>query len=178
MQKIAHALLVCFVVLGLASCSNGDYQADPASNGNGAVNPVTPLASSEFTWSGTEPMSCDINGKRWVADSVSFYLDDSGANLLYGFQFGKTPRFGFYLKDVWSGNDYPMEWKNYNRYAVYTDSLGYIDGTFYSYLSNSGGLKIVQNDSAVIKGLFYFKGISPNGKIVNISNGYFKIDKL
>ncbi len=70
-----------------------------------------------------------------------------------------------------------MEWEDYNRYSQYTDSLGYLDGTYYSYLSNSGGLKITQNDTAVIKGQFYFKGISPNGKIVNISNGYFNINK-
>jgi hypothetical protein len=45
-------------------------------------------------------------------------------------------------------------------------------------LGNSGGLYIVENDSARIKGLFYFQGVNPVGGIVNISNGYFNISKM
>jgi hypothetical protein len=177
MKNFLNTVLLCGLICGIVSCSNGDYEASPDSNANGAVNPVTPLTQSEFTWSGTDPMSADINGSRWVADSVSFNLDTSGGNIIVGAKYNSTPFLRFYLKDVWTNNLYDMEWENYNRFAQYIDSIGYIDGTYSSYLSNSGGITILQNDTAVIKGLFYFKGISPNGKIVNISNGYFKIDK-
>ncbi len=177
MKKIFYTFLVGAITLSLASCSNGDYQADPASNANGAVNPVTPLADDEFNWKGEDPVSCDVNGTHWKADYASFVLDTSGANLIQAGKNGVIGRLSFYLKDVWKGNTYPMEWKDYNRYAAYYDSVDKTFTGFFSYLSNSGGLKIIQNDSAVIKGYFYFKGISPEGKIINVSNGWFNINK-
>ncbi|MCF8450310.1 MAG: hypothetical protein K9G49_10620 [Taibaiella sp.] len=181
MKKIFHTVLCCLVILGLNACSNGDYNADPASNANGAVNPITPLTPTQFTWTGDEPMSADINGNRWKADNATWALDTNGANIVLGTKDNSPIRLSFYLSDVWGdvngGNTYSMEWKDYDRFGLYTDSMSIIEGGFYSYLSNSGGIKILRNDSVVFQGLFYFKGVSPTGKVVNISNGYFKIDK-
>ncbi|GAA4467366.1 hypothetical protein GCM10023093_23140 [Nemorincola caseinilytica] len=160
----------------MASCSNGDYQTDPKSPANGAVNPVTPLDGSEFNWSGSEPLSMDINGSKWVADDVYFYLDTSGSNVLIASKVNSSVRLMLYLRDVWAGNVYSMEWQNYGRRAEFSDST-YIGEIFTSDRSNSGGLRISRNDTAVIEGKFYFKGISQNSKVVNIRNGYFKINK-
>jgi hypothetical protein len=89
-----------------------------------------------------------------------------------------TASLRFYLKDVWTGNLYSMEWEDYNRNCMLGDSVGGFYKTYYSFLSNSGGIKITRNDSAAIKGQFYFKGVSADGKVANISKGYFNIDKL
>ncbi len=178
MKKLFYGLLFCTAVYGLSSCSNGDYQASPSSNANAAVNPITPLTEDEFSWSGDEPLSADINGSRWVADYASFALDSSGGNVIIGYKEGSRYIMRFYLKDVWTNNLYSMEWKDYNRFAYVTDSETlFTDGAYFSYLSNSGGVSIIQNDSAVIKGKFYFKGVSANGNVMTINNGYFKIDK-
>lgn len=177
MKKILHALLLSSIVCGIISCSNGDYNADPSSNANAAVNPITPLTDQEFTWSGEEPMSADINGSHWTADHAYFSLDTSGANVIIGIKDNSPIQLRFYLQDVWKGNVYDMEWHNYKRYAIYTDSTSVLFGPYYSYLSNSGGLQILQNDTAVIKGMFYFKGVTANGKTVTVNKGFFKIDK-
>jgi len=177
MKKVIYATLFCALSLGVVSCSNGDYQADPASNANGAVNPQTPLTSEEFTWGGEEIMAADINGSRWVADSVYFALDTSGGNVIIGTKFNSASTLRFYLKDVWAGNLYSMEWEDYNRSCTYADSVGIEYKMYYSYLSNSGGIKINANDTDVIKSQFYFKGVSADGKVANISNGYFNIVK-
>lgn len=177
MKKIIVGLFA-LSALTFASCSNGDYQADPASPANGAVNPKTPLGDDEFTWNGSEPISMKINGTPWTADQASFYLDTSGSNVITGTKDGKAGVIAMYLRDVWKGNSYPMEWKNYSRRAAWGDSVGNNEWVIYtSDRSNSGGIRIIRNDSAVIEGKFYFKGVSINEEVVNISEGYFKINK-
>ena len=86
MKKKLYSLLAGLFVIGIVSCNNGDYIADPQSNGNGAVNPVTPLTSKEFTWGNNDVLSADINGSNWKADSVTFGLDTSGANVIMGYK--------------------------------------------------------------------------------------------
>ena len=178
MRKLVYSLVFCSAVLGLVSCSNGDYQASPTSNANNAVNPITPLEPDEYSWSGDEPMSADINGARWVADYATFGLDSSGGNVLVGYKDGSPFLLRFYLKDVWTGNTYSMEWEDYDRFAYITDSATlFTDGAYFSYLSNSGGVHILRNDSAMIQGKFYYKGVSATGKTITVNNGYFEIEK-
>lgn len=176
MKKLLYGTLVCAILGSLASCSNGDYKASPTSPANGAVNPITPLGGDQFTWSGNEPLSMDINGVHWVADDVYFYLDTSGSNVLLASKAGSSVDLRLYLRDVWAGNTYSMEWKEYSRRAQYMDSA-HVGEVFSSDRSNSGGLKITVNDTIAIEGRFYFKGVSQNGQVVNISNGYFKLNK-
>lgn len=174
MKKIIYALAVAGISV-LASCSNGDYKASPDNNANGSVNPVSPLTSSEYTWNGQDPVSADINGAHWQADVAYFSLDSTWANILVASKGSQIMYFR--LADVWGGNIYDLGYKVPNRYIVWTDS---VDGTytaFASNLGNSAGLKVNQNDSAVIKGQFYAKAVSTSGKVVNISNGYFKLNK-
>jgi len=180
MKKIVYSLVLgAFVVAGLASCNNGDYINDSTSNANGAVNPVTPLKSSEFTWGNPdEKLSADINGAHWSADYVDFSLDSTGANVITGYKNNSSVIVQLYLRDVWGpDNVYSMEWENMSRHGMYMDSKNFTDGAYYSYLSNSGGLKMTYNDTNAIKGLFYFKAISNNGKIVNLANGIINVVK-
>ncbi len=179
MKNIRYAILFCAFVVGLVSCNNGDYIADPASNGNGAVNPITPLTSSQFTWFNPNvELSAKINGAYWEADYVTFGIDTAGSNVIVGYKNSDPVTVSLYLRDVWGpDNVYPMEWENYSRYGVYLNGLSSVDGGYFSYLSNSGGLKITANDTDVIKGMFYFKGVSANGKVVNLSDGVINIIK-
>jgi hypothetical protein len=192
MNKLfSSVLLFAGVCTALYSCSNGEYSANPSSNANGSINPLTPLTSSQFTWGGTDPMSANINGSYWVADTAGFALDSLFANELVGYNAGKGSSLAFYLSDVWGGNLYNMGYHKYNLYGVYVDFTDSTSGNvfsnkasvtssphnYYSYIGNSGEVKITENDSAYIKGLFYFQGVNSKGQIVNVTNGYFKIAK-
>ncbi len=158
-----------------AACS-GDYTANPDSNANGVVNPLTPLTSSQFTWTGTDPMSATINGAGWVAGGSSWAIDTSGGNRLIGY-LGSTVMY-LYLKEVYAGNVYAMNYNGFNQSCTLADSVGGAYYTYYSFLGNSGEVKIIENDSAYIKGLFYCKGVTPSGQVVAINNGYFNIRKF
>lgn len=177
MKKVFYSLLCAGSLLGFAACSNGDYNANPDSVENGAVNPITPLTSDEYNWGGTDPMSAEINGAGWVADNASFTLDGSGSNVLVGTKDGSAKVMRLSLKDVWSGNLYDMGWKNTDRYGLLTDTVNNVFTPYYSYLGNSGGIKIIYNDTDAIKGMFYFKGVTLDGQVVTVNKGYFNIIK-
>ncbi len=162
-------------VCSFSACSNGDYSANPSSNVSTAVNPLKPLTSSEFTWTGDEPLSADINGTHWKADVATWSIDDSGSNFIVATGGGRMMYFK--LADVWTGNVYDMQYKNTKRFSYYADSGTSASGYYLSNLDNSGEINIIENDSLVIKGKFYYKGYNGAGKEVNITNGYFKIQK-
>ena len=165
-------IFYCFLlVTGLSvftACSNGDYIANPGTNANASVNPLHPLTASDFTWSGTNPMSGNFNGVPWVASSAA-YAFDSNMNVLRGY-IGNN-QLVLYLTGAWRGNLYNMGYHQYNYSGIWTDSTG----SYESVLGNSGGLFMLQNDSLGIKGLFYFQGIDTKGDVINITNGYFNI---
>lgn len=180
MKKILYSVLLAAISCVAVSCSNGDYQANPDSNANNAVNPITPLTASEFTWGSDDdaPFSADINGVHWKADNAYWGIDSSFANLIFASKDNSAKIFNLYLKDVWKDNLYDMEWANYNRFATFGDSVNGDFPIYRSQLSNSGGVLILQNDSLKFKGKFYFKGVTTDGKIVNITNGYFDLKKF
>jgi hypothetical protein len=178
MKKTLLGLLACSILM-FASCANGDYLAAPDSPANGAVNPKTPLETDEFGWSGGgEPVSMKVNGSNWKADDATFVLDTTGANVITAFKGTGGQVLRLYLRDVWKNNVYPMEWQTYSRTATWGDTVNKQWVIYTSDRSNSGGVKILQNDSAVIEGKFYFKGVSINEEVVNISDGYFKVRKF
>jgi hypothetical protein len=166
MRKSFYSLLLLAGICAFSACSNGDYSANPSSNVNGAVNPLNPLKASEFTWAGEEPLS---------ADEAHWGLDTSGANIIIATKGNKMMYFR--LTDVWTGNLYDMQYHNYKRFSYYTDSSSYGLGYYQSNLDNSGEINIIENDTAVIIGKFYYKGANILGQEVSIKNGYFKISK-
>ena len=179
MKRIFHTLALAVAIAGtLASCNNGDYVADPTSNANPGVNPVTPLTESEFTWGNqTEQLAADINGTRWVADHVSFFLDSTGANVVTGYKDESDIVLQLYMRDVWTGNLYEMEWNNLGRYGTVINSIPTNASVYYSYLGNSGGVKISQNDSAFLRGTFYFKGVDRENNVTSVLKGVMNIEK-
>lgn len=170
--------LIGFSLIALslfASCSNGDYQASPTSNANNSINPLNQLKAEDFTWSGTDPVSLDINGAHWVADFAIWGIDTLG-DYIYASK-GKNTLF-ISMNDSWPGNLYTLANKNGKRWGYWTDSTNTGYQVYFSDLGNSGQLYMKNNDTAYIKGLFHFKGVSKyENKVVNITNGYFKIHK-
>ena len=81
------------------------------------------------------------------------------------------------LQNVWGGSVYNMGYKQYDKYALWTDSLGYSAGYYQSVLGNSGELYMTANDSVNFCGKFYFQAIDGAGHIDNITNGDFKLTK-
>lgn len=179
MKRIFHTLALAAAIAGtLASCNNGDYVADPQSNANPGVNPVTPLTESEFTWGNqTEKLAADINGTRWVADYVTFFLDSTGANVVTGYKDKSDITLQLYMRDVWGGNLYEMEWDNMKRFGTVIKSIPLDASVYYSYLGNSGGLKITQNDSAWIRGTFYFKAVDAKKNVTSVLKGVMNVEK-
>ena len=174
MKKILYAFLFTGICAWTA-CSNGDYQANPSSPGNGGIAPVNPLTSTQFSWSGTAPFSANIDGAGFVADNAYYTHDSTWANQIYASK-GST-QFYFYLSDVWKDNLYNLGYHQYTRYCQVSDSVSGLYETYYSFNGNSGGLWMLENDSAYFAGQFYFKGITDKGKVINITNGYFKLAK-
>ena len=174
MKSIVYSILLLTGLSLLGACSNGDYVANPASNVNGGINPLHPLTSGDFTWSGTNPMSASIDGSSWVATSAT-YSFNSGTNTITGINGNKA--LVLILKDIYKNNLYGMGYKQYTTWAYWTDSLGNPD-YYQSGAGNSGEVWITESDSAYVKGEFYFQAINNEGAIVNVLNGYFYVPKM
>jgi len=170
MKNIVYYLFLFISLSFFVACSNGDYIANPSSNINGSVNPLHPLAATDFTWTGTDPLSANIDGAPFVATWATFSFD-SGVNVIAGIKGNKV--IYLYLTNTWAANLYNMGYHQYNSSGYYGDSTN----VYWSYYGNSGGLYVLQNDTFRIKGLFYFQGINAKGEVINVSNGYFNVPK-
>ncbi len=170
-------LLFAGICCAFVACNKGAYNANTVDNSNLAVNPLSPLTADQFDWAagGKDPVSANINGVPWTASAGSWALDTSGGNIIIG-TFG-AKRMYLYLNQVYEGNVYPMSYKQYAQNAVWSDSVGVVYNSYYSYFGNSGEVYISHNDSASITGLFYFKGVTTSGEVVAITNGYFHLLK-
>jgi hypothetical protein len=180
MKKLLYSILFCAGITGLlASCGGKDYLANPSSNANASVNPLNPLTSSQFTWTGTAPLTVYVNGAPWTADTAIYsFIDSSGTNYILGWK-GKQ-YLALYLTQVYGGgNIYNMQLKTYNTIGVWydLDSISSINSEFTSLLGNSGEIKVIENDSAKMVAQFYFQGVNGYGGVYNFSNGYLSINK-
>jgi hypothetical protein len=172
-SKLCGFFLIALCIF--SSCSNGDYLASPTSNANNSINPLNQLKAEDFNWKGTDPVSLDINGTRWVATWAAWGLDSNG-DYIMATGGGKTLFMS--ISDSWPNNLYTLANLNLKRWAYWIDSTNNTYQLYFSDLGNSGQLFMNRNDSAVIKGLFHFKGVAKyENKVINITNGYFNIQK-
>jgi Family of unknown function (DUF6252) len=179
MKKVIYSLLLVLGVAGMmASCSNGDYSASPTSNGNSSINPLNPLKANQFTWSGTKPLSVNVNGNLWVADTALFYYNDSSRTaVIEGWT--KYKFFEMYINGANVGQVAKMGYNNYSVLGIWwDDSARTLANAYSSALGNSGELLLTLNDSVQIGGQFYFQGINPSGNVYNFTDGYFLINKF
>ncbi len=175
MKRILYCALLFTGLSIFSACSNGDYIANPAAAANNSINPLDPLKKTDFTWTGTDPVSAEINGNQWVAETAT-YVFDSGRHYILAMKGNSALVFN--LTDVWRDNLYNMGYGQFNTNVVYMDSFGgSVNDYFASYQGNSGGLYMLQNDTIAIKGLFYFQGLNAAGGVRNVIHGYFNIAK-
>jgi len=178
MKNVFYSILLfAGICCAFFACSKGAYNADTSSGVNNIVSPLTPLDSAGFTWlnTGSSPMSADINGVHWVAGYGTWALDTVGGNKIYGVLGGKV--MYLYLNQVYQGNIYPMAFHDSLQSAIWSDSLNGGYNSYYSKYGNSGEVQILVNNATTIEGLFYFKGITTEGQVVAVTNGYFKLPK-
>lgn len=184
MKKVLFSIVAVVASCTFFACSNGDYLANPTTAANNSVNPLNVLDSAGFNWSGTDAVSCNIDGNYFNVDStkVTFTLTSSGTNVITAFV-GPSHGFTFNFNDVYAGNIYPISLTStggidLTRYISYTDSPSTGPRTFYSYLGNVGQVQILRNDPQRIIGKFHFQGLDhKNGTLINVSNGWFNIGK-
>lgn len=178
MKRVLYTFLfMAGLSVMLSACSGGDYKANASSPANNSINPLKPLTASQFTWSGVDPVSANINGSPWVADSAMYFLDSTGANVI--FAYNGTQALYLYFRNTWQGGLYNMGFNNYDVIGewVNMDSSFVSTSWHISALGNSGEMYMQQNDTVVFKGRFYCQAVNSHGDIVNISNGYFNFNK-
>jgi hypothetical protein len=188
MKNLLYAILLFTgICIAMSACSNGDYTANPSSNGNNSVNPLNPLNKSQFdTWTGTGMVSAKIDGALWVADTATYTLDTSGTNVIIAYKDSFRQVLTFYFKNTWAGNIYNMGYKQYStsanwfpKFSVLFDTFSANPKYFYtSALGNSGEMYQIENDSAFFKGKFYFQAVNGSGDIVNFTEGWFDLPKM
>ena len=181
MNRLSSLLLIAFGVIFIG-CTKAAYQADATGAANESVNPLNLLTKDEFTWSGTPPLSAKVNGVAFQAQQANFYFGfDTGNNRIYAYRGSDSVGFTLRLKDVYADNVYNFQYGSTLRMGTYrSDSAR--GPLYYSYLGNVGQVYIVRNDTAApwtIEGKFHFQALTAiNGKLINVSEGYFKFNKF
>ncbi|HRO43640.1 MAG TPA: DUF6252 family protein [Flavipsychrobacter sp.] len=182
MKKLLYSVLfIASAGLGLAGCSNGDYSANTNAGGLNPLNPVGGIDNT-FGWGGTDPMSLELNGEGWKADNVVMVEapGNDKAWLISGMKFsGDTSVCTILLqKNLKEGNSYFVFYGNTDNTASFATNMRDPNQIYASTLTSLGEIRILENKSTHIKGLFYFLAKNPNtSQYVNIQRGYFKVDK-
>jgi hypothetical protein len=180
MKKVLFSLLLAAGAgLGITGCSNGDYSV-----GNNGVNPLNPPGGIDntFGWSGTDPMSMEVNGSAWKADQV-FIMDAPGMNnkawMISGVNYaGDTTVCNLVVqKGLQAGKTVFVFYGNTDNVASYQSKMSDWENVYASTSANLGEIKITENSATKIKALFYFLARNDNGDYVNIQKGYVTVDK-
>lgn len=171
------SLLAFITIISITSCTQADYLADANDPANESVNPMNLLTADDFNaWDGTAPLSAKVNGVGYQAlSSGTTYDFVAGFNIIKAYTNSKDY---FYLKlsNVYAGNVYNMGSLEQDRTCYFKDSTNGV--TYYGNLGNVGQVYIIRNDSANITGKFHFQALSAmNGILVNVSSGYFNVNK-
>jgi hypothetical protein len=182
-KYILSALIIAGAGFGLLSCNNGDYDADPNADYSNGINPLNPKGgiNTNFDWTGSDPMSAEINGNAWKADGAFYLVDmfDTTEAYIVGANFsGDTSGITLRMeRNVEPNKLYYVNMGNTKNTASYTNAMSDPNDLYASTLANLGAVKILENDATHIKGLFYFLAKSETGIYLNVQKGYFNIDK-
>ncbi len=139
------------------------------------VKPETPkvFVPSIYNWSGTDPMSAEINGTPWLA-STATYSEFNGWKGVAGFD-GSLKGISIALKDISAGTEYTLKDSFTNNTAFYIPAPG-SDQMCSNTTDNR--VKILENDATHIKGYFFFSTFnSITGTTNKVTKGYFNITK-
>lgn len=188
MKKILYAsALVAISMFGMASCMNGDYDANPAdratgenplnqggNNGSGGSNGGN---NSNFNWNGSDPMSAKVNGSGWQAADAMY------VPAMTGFPATIVGTGGDNSAIVVSIPNNPTINTTYsfgnNLLGSYSTDMNSQnpDDRYVSGLGGNGQVMITENDDSHIKGKFYFTGKNSVGGSRTVNEGYFNVTK-
>ena len=179
------ALFLASAGLGFISCSNGDYDANPDGSYANGVNPLNPTGGidNSFGWGGTDPMSLELNGNAWKADTalLTQLPNDSKHYFITGYKEtgDDTAVCTIYLQsDVQVGKSYFVFYGNTENTASFTTNISDPAQIYASTMTNLGEVRILEHDATHIKGLFYFLAKSGStNQYINIQKGYFNVKK-
>ncbi len=178
MKKVFYSLVFFASCISLfSSCSSADYNPNPSSKLSNTFVSGS-LNSNYFNWgfngSLTGSFTANIDGVGWVADPSSVNYSISGTYLIInGNQSGKKA-ISLSLANTYADNVYQMGYQNTGQYFLFEDSLNTSAANmFWSYngIKNSGGIYVIQNDTAYFKAMFFGECVNAEGGIVNVSNG-------
>jgi hypothetical protein len=185
MRRSLQVFLAFACIAVAASCSSGNYDVNPNSNANNSSNPLS-TKTPTFDWSGAGPISGIINGTAWVADAGSVvYTYNAGYNYFTGNSGGKKT-LSFWFTGIYPNNYYIMGLKNGSQYCMYEDSTTSPTALrYYTYNApwNTGAVQIIRSDTfaigvaGYIEGKFYFEAVDSIGRVTNVTNGYFNVQK-
>jgi len=132
---------------------------------------------TNWDWTGTDPMSAEIDGVPWQAITASYYgpISPSLANL-------RGSDGNGLIIGITSGSDFPVG--VFDIYGSIND-IGAVTNMTSGEIYNStymklGQVKVLENDATHIKGLFYFnakENVAVGTKKIRITKGYFNILK-
>jgi hypothetical protein len=188
MKQILYAsFFAAAAAIGLSSCMNGDYDANPATNST-TINPLTQTGgnggtggggsnnNSNFNWSGTDPMSVKINGAGWQALAGTFTAPPGFS----AFVAGNGPENTTVSIDIPTNPTINTTYSfGSNLSARYFANLGSSnpDDNYSTTNGGSGQVQILENDATHIKGKFYFTAKNTVGGSRTLAEGYFNITK-
>ncbi len=139
-----------------------------------------------FDWSGSGPISATINGTPWVADAGSIVFTYSAGYNYFSGNAGGKKTLSFWFTNIYPNNYYIMGLRNGSQYCMYADSMtGPTALRYFTYNApwNTGAVQILRSDTfaigvpGYIQGKFYFEAIDSIGRVANVTNGYFNVQK-
>lgn len=180
MKKILVAsLFAASAAMGLSSCMNGDYDANPLTN-NTTKNPLDTMPAGNvylFDWNGTAPMSATIEGNPWHASTGTYTPPMGGmpasvtamgpGNSAISVMFPETAPPNTVIDfDAMNVGSYTPDFNN-------TDP----NQKFNAHMGGGGSLQILENDASHVMGKFQFNASNSLGQNVQVSEGYFEVTK-
>jgi hypothetical protein len=177
MKKFLFAsLFAACAAMGLSSCMNGDYDADPTNviNGNNPLNPTNPTGGggnpndpSYYSWSGTDPVSAKIDGTAYQATGASA-MDISGITLVQANDGSQMVQVSF-----------PSTTANNTILDCSSTSTNFFTvGSFTTATGTGAKIYVMENDASHCKGKFFgnVKDISGGGS-KDVTEGWFNVTK-
>lgn len=185
MKRILYAsFFAACAALSLASCMNGDYDADP-NNVSTTTNPLNQGqnggggsgGNSSFNWNGSDPMSAKVNGTGWQAAEFTYLPSMQGFPASVVGKAGDKSAITIQLPTNPTINStYSFGSNLTGSYSVNIESSD-PDNVYSAGLGGGGQIQITEDDATHIKGKFYFSGKNIGGQTRTISEGYFNVTK-
>ena len=181
MKKILFisAFAAC-AAMGLSSCMNGDYDANPltVNSGGNPLIPINPGGGSTPGVAAKGEIRFRLNGSNYTLTGT--YFDGSPRIMSGGFSYaGGEKQVGFTI-DVYNGvGTYTItETDNHARYTLRDFNATPMDKDYMTdQPGGSGEIKVTSDANNEMIGTFHFTAFN-NGEKVELTDGSFDLPKL